>query len=108
MTAPASVPVPDGWRLQNDALIRLLQFKDFDDAMRFADKVAAYAVDYGRRPDIRVSVNRLRMAIRNLNRAGITEAELRLAAKADHVLHEWMDEEEFPVRMLDFEGRAAL
>jgi 4a-hydroxytetrahydrobiopterin dehydratase len=104
----ATPPIPDGWRVRGDMLVRLLQFRDFDDAMRFADKVAAYAVDYGRRPDIRVSVNRLRVGVRNPNRAGITEAEIRLAAKADRVLQEWMDTEEFPVRMLDFEGRAAL
>jgi 4a-hydroxytetrahydrobiopterin dehydratase len=107
LSAPA-LPIPDGWRLRGDTLVRQLQFRDFDDAMRFADEVAAHAVDYGRRPDIRVSVNRLRMAVRNLNGAGITEAEIRLAVKADHVLGEWMNAEEFPVRLLDFEGRAAL
>jgi 4a-hydroxytetrahydrobiopterin dehydratase len=71
-----------GWRREGDALVRDLKFRDFDEAMRFAERVAGCAVDYGRRPDICISeFNHVRLSIANLHHAGFTHAELRLLEK---------------------------
>jgi pterin-4a-carbinolamine dehydratase len=77
------------WRQENGALVRDLRFKDFDEAFRFVGMVARGAVDYQRRPDMTISeFNHVRLSIRNLHHAGITHAELRLAAKVDAIV-EW-------------------
>jgi 4a-hydroxytetrahydrobiopterin dehydratase len=75
------------WRRQGEVLVRELAFRDFDEALRFVERVAQAAVDYQRRPDMCISeFNRVRLTIANPHRAGITLAELRLAAKVDRVV----------------------
>jgi 4a-hydroxytetrahydrobiopterin dehydratase len=76
-----------GWRRERDALVRELTLRDFDEALRFFERVAQAAVDYGWRPDMCVSeFNRVRLSIANLHHAGFTQAELRLAAKVSAIL----------------------
>jgi 4a-hydroxytetrahydrobiopterin dehydratase len=76
-----------GWRREGDALVRELEFRDFEEAMRFAERVAACAVDYGRRPDICISeFNHVRLSVANLHHAGFTHAELRLLEKVSAIL----------------------
>jgi 4a-hydroxytetrahydrobiopterin dehydratase len=75
---------PDGWRRVEDALVRELAFRDFDQALAFVERVGVVAADHQRRPDMCIlEFNRVRLTIRNPHRAGITEAERRLAAKVD-------------------------
>ncbi|MCW2970590.1 MAG: 4a-hydroxytetrahydrobiopterin dehydratase [Solirubrobacterales bacterium] len=76
-----------GWRLHEGALVRELSTRDFDEAMRLLELVAAGAVDYGRRPDMCISeFNHVRLSIGNPHHAGLTAAELRLAAKVSALL----------------------
>lgn len=70
-----------GWDWRGDALVRELTFRDVDEGMRFLAQVARGAQDYKRRPDMSISANHVRLRIANPHRAGITLAELRLAAK---------------------------
>jgi pterin-4a-carbinolamine dehydratase len=74
------------WRQENNALIRELHLRDFDEALGFVERMAAHAVDYGRRPDVSIEAGRVRLSIPNRHNAGITEAERRLAAKVDAVI----------------------
>lgn len=79
----------DRWQHNGATLVRELTFRDFDEAMRFMERVAQAAVDYQRRPDMCVShFNRVRLTIANLHHAPLTKAELRLAAKVDAILGE--------------------
>ena len=78
-----------GWRHDGTALVRELTLRDFDDAMRFLERVAAAAVDYGRRPDMCISeFNRVRLIVTNLHHAGFTLAEMRLLEKVNAILDE--------------------
>jgi pterin-4a-carbinolamine dehydratase len=78
-----------GWRLKGDALVRELRMRDFDEALRFVERVGRAAVDYQRRPDMCISeFNHVRLSVSNLNHAGFTEAETRLAAKVNAILDE--------------------
>jgi 4a-hydroxytetrahydrobiopterin dehydratase len=82
-----AVSVHPGWRRIGEALVRELSFRDFDQAMEFVKRVAESAEDYLRRPDICIlEFNLVRLTIVNPHRAGITQAELRLAAKVDAVI----------------------
>jgi pterin-4a-carbinolamine dehydratase len=78
-----------GWRREGMVLVRELTLRDFDEAMRFLERVAAAAVDYGRRPDMCVSeYNRVRLSVSNLHHAGFTLAEMRLLEKVNAILDE--------------------
>jgi 4a-hydroxytetrahydrobiopterin dehydratase len=78
-----------GWRRAGDSLVRELQLPDFDQALRFVERVAQLANDYGRRPDVCISeFNHVRLSISNLHHAGFTLAEMRLAAKVNAVIEE--------------------
>jgi 4a-hydroxytetrahydrobiopterin dehydratase len=76
-----------GWRREGDALVRELKLRDFDEALRFVERVAQLANDYGRRPDMCISeFNHVRLSVSNLHHAGFTLAEIRLAAKVNEVI----------------------
>jgi 4a-hydroxytetrahydrobiopterin dehydratase len=76
-----------GWSRQGDTLVRELKLRDFDEALRFVERVAQLANDYGRRPDMCISeFNRVRLSVSNLHHAGFTLAEMRLAAKVNQVI----------------------
>lgn len=75
-----------GWRLRDGALVRELVMRDFDEAIRMFDLIGNAAVDYGRRPDMCISeFNHVRLTISNPHHAGLTVAELRLAARVSAV-----------------------
>jgi 4a-hydroxytetrahydrobiopterin dehydratase len=76
-----------GWRREGEALVRELRLRDFDEALRFIERVGEAANDYGRRPDMCVSeFNRVRLSVANLHHAGFTLAEVRLAEKVNRVI----------------------
>ena len=76
-----------GWRREGDALVRHVRLRDFDEGMRFLERVAEVANDYGRRPDMSISeFNRVRLSVSNLHHAGFTQAEMRLVAKVNEVI----------------------
>jgi pterin-4a-carbinolamine dehydratase len=78
--------VERGWRPHGQALTRELEFRDFEEAMGFAEEIGEKAVDYLRRPDISIKSNRVSLTVENLHHAGFTKAEMRLIAKASDVI----------------------
>lgn len=79
--------VPPGWRRCDQALVREVPFRDFDEALAFVERVATAAEDHLRRPDICIlDFNRVRLTIANPKHAGFTQAELRLLEKVEAVL----------------------
>jgi 4a-hydroxytetrahydrobiopterin dehydratase len=78
-----------GWRRVGDDLVRDLKLRDFEEALRFVERVAQLANDFGRRPDMCISeFNHVRLSISNLHHAGFTQAEMRLAAKVNAAIEE--------------------
>jgi 4a-hydroxytetrahydrobiopterin dehydratase len=76
-----------GWRRVGESLVRELAFRDFDQAIAFVEHVARCAEDYLRRPDMCIlHFNHVRLTIANPNRAGLTEAEMRLARKVSAII----------------------
>ena len=74
------------WRRAGGALVRELEFRDYDEAKDVAEFIAEHVEDYHRHPELTITLNRLRIVIANLHHAGITRAEERLAAKVDKAL----------------------
>ena len=78
-----------GWRRDGEALVREIRLRDFDLGMRFLERIAEVANDYGRRPDMCISeFNRVRLSVSNLHHAGFTQAEMRLVAKVNEVIRD--------------------
>jgi len=79
--------IDKGWKVEDEALVREFAMRDFDAAFGLVARIAEAAEDHFRRPDMCISeFNRVRITIANPHRAGITEAERRLAAKVDAVI----------------------
>jgi pterin-4a-carbinolamine dehydratase len=76
------------WRREGEALVRELEFRDYDEAKAFAEHIAEHVEDYHRHPVLTITDNRVRIVVANLHHAGITRAEERLAAKVDAALAE--------------------
>jgi 4a-hydroxytetrahydrobiopterin dehydratase len=78
-----------GWRREGATLVRELKLRDFEEALRFLERMGELANDYGRRPDMCVSeFNRVRLSVANLHHAGLTLAELRLAGKVNAAIRD--------------------
>jgi 4a-hydroxytetrahydrobiopterin dehydratase len=72
------------WRRDGDGIVREIQLRDFDEAFQLIGRVARAAEDHGRRPDMCISeFNKVRLTIANPHHAGLTLAEVRLAARTD-------------------------
>ncbi len=77
---------PPGWRHADQSLVRDFHFRDFDQAIAFVEKVSG-AEDHLRRPDMCIlDFNHVRLKIENPKHAGVTPAEVRLAAKVNEVI----------------------
>jgi pterin-4a-carbinolamine dehydratase len=86
--------ISEEWRRSANRLVRDLRFRDYDSALRFASFIGKIS-DYGHHAEICVMHDlggRLRLTVRNLNHAGLTEQELRLASRLDAAIaehYEW-------------------
>ena len=73
-----------GWRLNPDGhLERVYAFKNFADAVAFANQVAAIAEDEGHHPDLHIAWGKCKVEIWTHKIKGLTESDFYFAAKAD-------------------------
>ncbi|QEC50051.1 4a-hydroxytetrahydrobiopterin dehydratase [Baekduia soli] len=73
-----------GWRREDDAIVRDLEFADFAAAIAFVDAVAAEAEAADHHPDILVhGWNKVRLSVTNHSAGGLTRADFALAAAVD-------------------------
>ncbi|HVW19565.1 MAG TPA: 4a-hydroxytetrahydrobiopterin dehydratase [Solirubrobacteraceae bacterium] len=78
--------MPDGWRHEDDALVRDYELKDFAAAIWFVDRVAEVAEAHGHHPDILVhGWNQVRLTLSTHSAGGVTEADHALAAAIDEL-----------------------
>jgi 4a-hydroxytetrahydrobiopterin dehydratase len=74
----------DGWHLNSYGhLERTYAFKNFGDAMAFANKVADIANDEGHHPDLYIAWGKCKVEIWTHKISGLTESDFFFAAKAD-------------------------
>jgi 4a-hydroxytetrahydrobiopterin dehydratase len=74
-----------GWTATHDGtrIERTYAFKQFSDAMAFANRVGEIAEHEGHHPDLHVGWGRCRVEIWTHKINGLTESDFFLAAKAD-------------------------
>jgi 4a-hydroxytetrahydrobiopterin dehydratase len=73
-----------GWRLEDGALVRDLEFEDFRGAIAFVDRLADAAEEAGHHPDVLVHGYRhVRLTLSTHSEGGVTERDLALAPALD-------------------------
>lgn len=77
----------EGWMLVDDAhlLVKEFRFKDFADAMAFANKVAAIAEEEQHHPDLAIAWGSVSIELSTHAIAGLSENDFILAAKIDQI-----------------------
>lgn len=75
----------NGWTLSGDTrwISKEFTFKDFADAMKFADTIASIAEREGHHPDLQISWGKVVVELTTHAIKGLSENDLILAAKVD-------------------------
>jgi 4a-hydroxytetrahydrobiopterin dehydratase len=72
------------WRREGDEIVRDHSFKDFAEAMSFANAVAGAAEEANHHPDIRIhGWNKVELRLSTHSEGGLTAADLAMAGKLD-------------------------
>lgn len=76
-----------GWTMSEDTkqLSKTYQFKNFKDALAFANKVGALAEEEGHHPDMQVSWGKVSLELTTHVIRGLSQNDFILAAKIDHL-----------------------
>jgi 4a-hydroxytetrahydrobiopterin dehydratase len=67
------------WKLEKGELVRTAIFDDFQEAMKFVNRVAELAENAGHHPDIDIRYNKVRLALVTHDADGITQNDISLA-----------------------------
>ena len=79
----------DGWQLDaNGHLTRQYDFRNFVDAIAFANRVAEIAEEQAHHPDLYVAWGKCRVEIWTHKIDGLTESDFYLAAKVSRAFNE--------------------
>lgn len=74
--------VPD-WSELDGEIQRTFQFSDFEEAMRFVNRVAGQAEALEHHPDILIRYNKVTLTLSTHDAGGITSKDFDLARQAD-------------------------
>lgn len=77
--------IPEGWTKSEDgkALVRRYEFADFAEAFAFLTRVAIHAEKIDHHPEFTSVWNRVDFRLTSHDAGGITERDIKLAAKID-------------------------
>jgi 4a-hydroxytetrahydrobiopterin dehydratase len=73
------------WEADGNAIERTFEFDDFDQTIDFVNEVAEIALEEEHHPDIDIRFNKVRIALSTHSEGGVTELDLRMAAKIDNL-----------------------
>jgi 4a-hydroxytetrahydrobiopterin dehydratase len=74
------------WKRQGDEIVKDWKFKDFAEAMGFANRVADAAEAANHHPDILVhDWNKVRLSLTNHAAGGLTDVDFEMARRFDEV-----------------------
>jgi len=73
--------VPDGWTFEdgNQALVRTVRFKDFNEAFGFLTRVALHAEKIDHHPEFTSVWNRVDFRLTSHDASGVTDRDITLA-----------------------------
>lgn len=71
------------WERDGDAIQKVFEFDDFDQAIRFVNDVAKLAERYDHHPDMDVRYNRVRLSLSTHSEGGLTPRDFDLAGEIE-------------------------
>ena len=71
------------WDLENNSIVRMMEFDDFMEALDFVNAVAEIAEEAGHHPDIDIRWCTITVRLTTHDVGGLTEADLDVAKKID-------------------------
>jgi 4a-hydroxytetrahydrobiopterin dehydratase len=83
--AEAMLRKVEGWEGRENKIRKVYQFKDFNESMKFVNKVADLAEEEGHHPDILISWNKVTLTLMTHAIGGLSENDFILAAKIDRM-----------------------
>jgi 4a-hydroxytetrahydrobiopterin dehydratase len=72
-----------GWEYKSHTISKLLRFREFMDGIKFVNRIARIAEAADHHPDITINYTRIRFSCTTHSEGGVTEKDLKLAAKID-------------------------
>jgi 4a-hydroxytetrahydrobiopterin dehydratase len=78
-------PYPEGWNEVGGALQRGYRFKDFREAMAFANRLAEAAEAANHHPDMTISWNTVTVRWRTHVKRAITQKDVEMARRTDEL-----------------------
>jgi 4a-hydroxytetrahydrobiopterin dehydratase len=69
----------EGWKRDDDELVRVYQFENYLDGVTFATSVAEVADEEFHHPEIRIRYDEVEVRLTSHEAGGITDTDLRLA-----------------------------
>ena len=80
-----AIKVLNGWRAENDKLVKRFEFPNFAESLAFVNKVGERAEAADHHPDIKFGWGYAEFAITTHDRGGITEFDLALAREIESI-----------------------
>lgn len=74
------------WKDEGNRLVRIVERKDFSDAVRFLAQVAEVADALDHHPDVEISWNKVTLRLWTHTTGTVTERDHELAARIDEIL----------------------
>lgn len=75
------------WKLEDEMIVRDLEFDDFAAAIAYVDRVAAVAETHNHHPDMLIhGWNKVKLSLTNHAAGGLTEIDFDMAARFDALL----------------------
>ena len=72
------------WHREGDEIVREWKLEDFEEAMRFVNRVAEAAEEANHHPDIFIhGWNKVRLSLTNHAAGGLTDADFEMARRID-------------------------
>ena len=76
---------PD-WEIEGKALTRTVEFEEFMEGIDFVNLLAEVADEAQHHPDILICYNKVTVTLTTHDAGGITEADLEVAQRVDHLV----------------------
>jgi len=74
-----------GWSDSKQKLERTFKFKDFNESMKFVNKVAKIAETQNHHPDIKINYNKVKLSITDHEKGGVSEKCHKFVKSVDNL-----------------------
>lgn len=79
------------WRLLDNKIQKVFEFKDFKEAMEFVNKIAVEAEKANHHPDIIISYNKVTLVLSSHDVGGLTLKDFTLAQEIERIHYKYIN-----------------